>query len=114
MPEKILVIDDEPLILNAVERALSRVGYAVTPVKNVQQLDSILNNAHYDLLITDIYMGEESVDLIVQKVKEASPSIRVLYMSGTVDEDERRDFIEKPFKIDELRKKVRDILHEPS
>jgi two-component system OmpR family response regulator len=114
MPEKILVIDDEPLILNAVERALSRVGYAVTPVKNIQELAAALGNAPFDLLITDVYLGEESVDSIIQKVKEASPSIRVLYMSGTVNEDGRRDFIEKPFKIDELRKKVRDILHEPS
>lgn len=114
MPEKILVIDDEPLILNAVERALSRVGYSVTPVKNIRQLDSTLKDAPYDLLITDVFMGEESVDSIILKVKETSPSIRVLYMSGTVDEDGRRDFIEKPFKIDELRKKVRDILHEPS
>ncbi len=114
MPEKILVIDDEPLILNAVERALSRVGYAVTPVKNVQQLGAALDKAPFDLLITDIYMGEESVDAIIHQVKEASPSIRVLYMSGTVNDDGRRYFIEKPFKIDELRKKVRDILHEPA
>ena len=114
MPEKILVIDDEPLILNAVERALSRVGYAVTPVRNVQQLGAALDKAPFDLLITDIYLGEESVDSIIQKVKEASPSILVLYMSGTVNDDGRRYFIEKPFKIDELRKKVRDILHEPA
>ena len=114
MPKKILVIDDEQLILNAVERALSRSGYAVTPVKTRQQLGDALDRAPFDLLITDIYLGEESVDSIIQTVKEASPAIRVLYMSGTVNEKERRDFIEKPFRIDELRKKVRDILHGPS
>ncbi|MDH4231626.1 MAG: response regulator [Nitrospirota bacterium] len=114
MQEKILVIDDEPLILKAVERALSRVGYAVTPVKNAQELGAALNKAPFALLITDVYVGEESVDSIIEKVKEASPSVRVLCMSGSVKEDVCRDFIEKPFKLDELRKKVRDILHEPS
>jgi len=114
MPGKILVIDDEPLILIAVERALSRVGYTVTPAGNVKDLASALSNAPYDLLITDIHLGEESVDSIIQKVKETSPAIRVIYMSGMENEDRRRDFIEKPFKMDELRKKVRDMLHEPS
>ncbi|RPI35746.1 MAG: response regulator [Nitrospiraceae bacterium] len=114
MPEKILVIDDEPLILVAVERALSRVGYTVTPVDNVKDLDSALSNAPFDLLITDINLGEESVDSIVQKVKESSPAIRVIYMSGIVNEGRCKDFIEKPFKIDDLRKKVRDMLHGPS
>ena len=114
MPGKILVIDDEPLILIAVERALSRVGYTVTPAGNVKDLDSALSNAPYDLLIADVYLGEESVDSIIQKVKDASPAIRVIYMSGMENEDGRKHFIEKPFKIDDLRKKVREILHEPS
>jgi len=114
MPGKILVIDDEPLILVAIERALSRVGYTVTPAGNVKDLASALSNAPYDLLITDIHLGEESVDSIIQKIKETSPAIRVIYMSGMENEDGRKDFIEKPFKMDELRKKVRDMLHEPS
>jgi two-component system cell cycle sensor histidine kinase/response regulator CckA len=114
MPAKILVIDDEPLILVAVDRALSRVGYTVTPVVNIQDLDSALGNAPYDLLITDIHLGEESVDSIIHKVKETSPAIRVIYMSGMENVDKCKDFIEKPFKIDDLRKKVREMLHEPS
>lgn len=114
MPGKILVIDDEPLILTTVERALSRVGYAVTAVKNAQELAAALGKAPFDLLITDVYTGEEPLDAIIQKVRKTSPAVRVLCMSGVVDEDKCRDFIEKPFRIDELRKKVGDMLHGPS
>jgi DNA-binding NtrC family response regulator len=114
MPEKILVIDDEPLILTAVERALSRTGYAVATARDLQGLATALDNAPYDLLITDIHMKEESVDTIIQEVRKTSPSVRIIYMSGAVNKDNYRNFIEKPFKIADLREKVRVILHEPS
>lgn len=114
MSEKILVIDDEALILTAVERALSRVGYTLTTAKNMQEFISAIDNAPYDLLITDIYMEEVSVDEIIQRVRETSPAVRIILMSGAGNKDNYQNFIEKPFKIAELREKVRDILNEPS
>jgi len=115
MPEKILVLDDEPLILTAVEKALSRTGYAVSTARDMQALATALDNAPYDLLITDIHIkAAESVDAIIQKVKKTSPSVRVVYMSGAGNKGNYRNFIEKPFKIADLREKVRVILHEPS
>lgn len=111
MTNKILVIDDEPLILTAVEKALSRVGYAVTTAKNMKEISSALDNAPYDLLITDVHLEEDSVDAIIQKVKGTSPSVRVILMSGSGKKDNYHNFIEKPFKIADLREKVRDILH---
>lgn len=114
MSNKILVIDDEPLILTAVERALSRVGHAITTAKNMKEIVSALDNAPYDLLITDIHLEEDSVDAIIQKVKETSPAVRVILMSGAGNRDKYQNFIEKPFKIADLREKVRDILHGPS
>lgn len=114
MSEKILVIDDEPLILTAVERALSRTGYSLTTAKNMQEFDKALDNAPYDLLISDIYMEEATVDEIIKKVTETSPAVRVILMSGAGNKANYHNFIEKPFKIAELREKVRDILHEPS
>ena len=114
MPEKILVIDDEPLILTAVGRALSRTGYAVSTATDMRGLAAALDNAPYDLLITDIHMKEDSVDAVIQEVKKTSPSVRILFMSGAGNKDHYRNFIEKPFKIADLREKVRVILHEPS
>jgi two-component system, cell cycle sensor histidine kinase and response regulator CckA len=114
MPEKILVIDDEPLILTAVERALTRTGYVISTARDRQGLVTALGNAPFDLLITDIHMKEESVETIVEEVKKTSPSVRVIFMSGAGNKDNYRNFIEKPFKISDLREKVRVILHEPS
>jgi len=114
MAEKILVVDDEPLILTAVERALSKVGYSVSKAQSIKELDEVLRDAPFDLLITDVFMQEESVDGIIERVKKTSPSLKVLRMSGSLRADTDDDFIEKPFSIEALRRRVKDILYEPS
>ncbi len=114
MSRKILVIDDEVLILNTVEKALTKVGYMVIRAQNSLELDAAVREAPFDLLITDLHMENESADDIVRRVKQTSPAVRVLFMSGSTGSAGADDFIEKPFRLDELREKVRTFLHEPS
>ncbi|MBI5640711.1 MAG: response regulator [Nitrospirae bacterium] len=114
MAGKILVVDDEPLILTAVERALSKVGHGITKAQNMKELDEALRLAPFDLLITDVYMEDETSDTIIEKVRQTSPGIRVLRMSGSLGRDHYENFIEKPFSIETLRRRVNDILNEPS
>ncbi len=110
---KILVVDDEALILTAVQRALMKVGYRVFSATNMTELGTVLCEAPFDLLITDIHLVEETVEGVIQRVREGSPSVRVLLMSGTIHTDRSHHFIEKPFSISGLRQTVRDILDEP-
>lgn len=113
MQPKILVIDDEALILTAVERALLKVGYRVFSATNMAELGTVLGEAPFDLLITDIHLVEETVERVIQRVREGSPSVKVLLMSGTSHTDRSYHFIEKPFSISGLRQTVRNILDEP-
>lgn len=114
MPVKILVIDDEPLILVAVEKALSKIGYQISRAVDMRELSRALKEGPFDMLITDVNMAEDTVENIIKKVRKHSPSIKVLKMSGSPVKKSPAHFIEKPFRIDELRKKVGDILNEPS
>ncbi len=115
MAEKILVVDDEDLILAAVERALAKAGYSISCARDMKELDGAISNGPFDLLITDIFIREGgSLDEVVEKVRATSPSVKVLKMSGAVRRDMAEDFIEKPFSIEALRKKVKEILHGPS
>ncbi len=114
MSNKILVIDDEQLILTIIESALSKAGYAVTTAKNMKDIISAIDNAPYDLLIADLHLEEDSIDAVIQKVEETSPAIKIIFMSGTGKKAQYQNFIEKPFKISVIREKVRDILHGPS
>ncbi len=114
MSAKILVIDDELLILNTVEKALTRVGYSVARAQNMAELDAALRDAPFDLMITDLHMDEDTVENIIERVRQSSPDIRVLLMSGGSYRPDADNFIEKPFKLEELREKVRAYLNEPS
>ena len=114
MAKKILVVDDEALILTAIQRALSKVGYSISRAQNMKELEDAVKGAPFDLLITDIYMQEGSLEEIVEEVKKTSPSVKILMMSGSFNKDFSENFIEKPFSIEMLRKRVKDILHEPS
>jgi DNA-binding NtrC family response regulator len=114
MPGKILVIDDEILILNTVEKALAKAGYHVTSAQNTQELETALRDAPFDLMITDLHMEDDSVENIISRVKRSSPSIKILLISGSADRSSTDNFLEKPFKIDELREKVGSLLNEPS
>jgi DNA-binding NtrC family response regulator len=114
MANVILVIDDEPLILRTIDKALSKVGYSVFKAQNMAELEESLKNAPFDLLITDVYLEDDSVENIIEKVKRVSPSVKILKMSGSFPRNDSYNFIEKPFRIDQLRKKVKDILDQPS
>jgi DNA-binding NtrC family response regulator len=110
MSKKILIIDDEALILTAVERALAKVGYLTVKARNMQELAEAMAHGPFDLLITDVHLDEDSVEDIVKRVKESSPSIPVLMMSGSENIAKFRHFIEKPFSLEGLRNKVKDML----
>lgn len=115
MAQKILVVDDEDLILASVERALAKVGYSISCARDMKELDGSIAKGPFDLLITDVFIrGGGSLGEVIEKVKETSPSVKVLKMSGSEERDMADDFIEKPFGIEALRKKVKEILHGPS
>jgi DNA-binding NtrC family response regulator len=112
LPPKILIVDDEHLILTAVVRALLKVGYQVFSAKDTEELGTVLAKAPFDLLITDIHLPDQSVDHVIQRVREGSPEVRILLMSGGSDKERPYPFIEKPFSISGLRETVRKILDE--
>jgi DNA-binding NtrC family response regulator len=115
MAQKILVVDDEDLILASVERVLAKAGYSISCARDMKELDEALADGPFDLLITDIFIREGgSLGEVIEKVRETSPSVKVLKMSGAVKREITEDFIEKPFSIEALRKKVKEILHGPS
>jgi len=110
MKEKILVVDDEPLILNTINRTLIRKGYQVRTTPDAQSFLDELERETADLLIMDINLGELSSQTLVDRIKELAPNAKILFISGGTPEANVDYFLEKPFDIDDLRLKVRNIL----
>ncbi|MEJ2660462.1 MAG: response regulator [Desulfobacteraceae bacterium] len=118
--ETILLVEDEHSILNMAKLMLERYGYQVLAASNPG--DAIhLANAHdgeIHLLIVDVIMPEMNGRDLAQQVISLYPEIVCLFMSGYSGDvmahhgilDKGVNFIEKPFSMQDLAVKVRQVL----
>jgi DNA-binding NtrC family response regulator len=107
MPDRILVVDDEPNMLRLLKTILmDKTGYEVTTTNNPLEVAKLLQESHYDLVVTDLKMPlVDGIDLIgIVKNIEASMPIIVITAYGTIETAEEAiqkgayDFITKPFR----------------
>jgi DNA-binding NtrC family response regulator len=107
MPERILVVDDEPNMLRLLKTILmDKTGYEVTTTNNPLEVSKLLQESHYDLVVTDLKMPlVDGIDLIgIVKGIEATMPIIVITAYGTIETAEEAiqkgayDFITKPFR----------------
>jgi PAS domain S-box-containing protein len=118
--ETILLVEDEPGILDVVTLILEGLGYRVVAASKPS--DAIrLARAHdgeIHLLITDVIMPEMNGLNLARGIAELFPRVRALFISGYMDDilahhgfvREGIDFIQKPFSMQDFGSKVREIL----
>ncbi|MDD2716413.1 MAG: sigma-54 dependent transcriptional regulator [Candidatus Wallbacteria bacterium] len=116
---RILIVDDESIMLNALADTLKSEGYEIFTAGNGSTALKLLSDADFDLLITDLRMsGLSGLDLL-QKARELHPSLIVIVMTayGTVEaavsamKQGAFDFIEKPFSYDKIRFSIQRALN---
>lgn len=108
MIERILVVDDEPLMLSFLAEALKRQSYEVDLAENGKRALTLLRSRSYDLLISDMKMPEISGLELLRKAKELSPSLAVIMMTafGTIESAVEAmrlgayTYLLKPFTLD--------------
>ena len=107
MSERILVVDDEPNMLRLLKTILmDKTGYEVTTTNNPLEVSKLLQESHYDLVVTDLKMPlVDGIDLIgIVKNIDATMLIIVITAYGTIETAEEAiqkgayDFITKPFR----------------
>jgi DNA-binding NtrC family response regulator len=115
---KILVVDDENIVLNSCKRVLEAEGYAVTLATSADKAVEAMKEEQFSLILMDIKMpGRDGLSLM-REVKAGWPEIPVIVMSGyattdTISEVSKADaatFIAKPFTPDELLEAIRLVL----
>jgi len=117
--KKILVAEDNRLILETISHSLSREGYEIIKVNDGKECLAFLENTDVDLIITDLYMpyvnGNEVITILRDERKKTTP-ILVLSAAGAEDnvlkafELGADDFMVKPFSLVELNIRVRKLL----
>jgi DNA-binding response OmpR family regulator len=116
---KILVAEDEPIMLKTIELRLRKDGYDVTAVSDGREALKQIRENTPDLLITDIMMPYSSGLELVGAVKQELPSpIPVIILSAMGQEDVvvkafklgADDFLNKPFSPNELSLRVKRLI----
>jgi DNA-binding NtrC family response regulator len=113
-PKRVLVIDDEQIVLNSVSRVLAQAGFDVeVTLSGRQGLEWALNKA-FHLVITDIRMADMGGMILLKDIKRAKPELPVVLMTGYANVQSAlqamklgaADYVEKPFTPDQLLKTV--------
>jgi CheY-like chemotaxis protein len=115
---KILVVDDEPDILEFLQELLEQEGYSVTTTNKSEYLEPLRNGGLPDLILLDVFLsGKDGRDIVKHlKNQQETRHIPVIMFSAHPDARETAlaagadDFIAKPFEIDELLAKVASYL----
>jgi len=115
---KILVVDDEPVVLNSCRKVLEEDGFDVRLVPSADKALKVIKDEGFDLLLVDVKMPKHDGIYLMQKVKEQWPDIPIIVMSGYPTPDTITDgakmgaaaFIAKPFTPDELIKELRQVI----
>jgi DNA-binding response OmpR family regulator len=111
---KILVIDDDVLMLRMMARALVADGHEVTTATDGEQAMAMYNESRHELVITDIVMpNQEGLETILTLRRDDNP-VKIIAISGTDAEmlETARligadDVLGKPFRAHELVDRVR-------
>ncbi|MBN2188549.1 MAG: response regulator [Chitinispirillaceae bacterium] len=116
--KKILIVDDEPAIVELIETYLKKQGFEVLRAGNGNDALAIVKTGSVDLVVSDIMMpGMSGVELL-RKIREYSGTLPVLLATGfptmeTAIEALKAgayDYIAKPFHFEEIGEKVRRAL----
>lgn len=116
---KILIIEDEPLMLKALKFRLNKDGYEVEIAEDGMKALQILNEEDFDLIITDVMLpfnnGLEIVDFVKNKKKLNTPIVILSALGAenavldgfAIGAD---DYITKPFSPTELSVRIKRLL----
>jgi DNA-binding NtrC family response regulator len=115
---KILVVDDDAIVIKSCRRILEAEGFEVSTVPSADDALEAIKNYEFDLLLIDVKMPKRDGMYLMREVKKIRPEVPTIIMSGYPTPETIADvlhlganlFIPKPFRPDELMKSVRQVL----
>jgi DNA-binding NtrC family response regulator len=113
---KLLIVDDERIALRNLEHVMKKEGYDVTGTQSGPNAVKLLEEQQFDVVLTDLRMEKVDGMQILRKCRELYPDAEVVMITGYATLESAVEamkhgafyYIAKPFKLDEVRKVVRE------
>jgi DNA-binding NtrC family response regulator len=115
---RILVVDDDVIVIKSCRRILEAEGFEVTTVPSADDALEKIKMYDFDLLVMDVKMPKHDGIFLMREIKKNWPDIPIIVMSGYPTPETIADvfrlgavqFIPKPFKPDEFMKSIRQVI----
>ena len=115
---KLLLVDDDPFILEGIGEDLERNGYHVTRAASGEIAVDLLESARFDLVITDLVMDSTDGIQVLKKTRELNADAQVIILTGFGDiesaieamRNQADDFLLKPCESQEMLFRVKNCL----
>jgi DNA-binding response OmpR family regulator len=117
-PIRVLVIDDDPMQIELVERALSREGFELKGVSTLAEVSTTAKAFVPQLVLLDINMPESSPEQVIARIRDAVPGSRIVLYSAWDDSKLRGlagrlgadAFISKSESVFAIGSRLRDVI----
>lgn len=115
---RVLAVDDEPSICELVRTMLEPVGYEVTTVTDPKAAANLVRTGGFHLVLLDMMMPHQDGIETLKQIRDADGDVAVVVLTGYPSLEtavlamklEAMDYLQKPFKLDELRETVAGVL----
>ena len=116
---KILVVDDDAVNINLLERMLGRAGYCcVTSTQDSKAVWGLYRRNHYDLILLDLQMPGFDGFQVMNALRETEDSAGLFILVTSAEPGHKlrsiqagaRDFVTKPFDFAEMRSRIHAVL----
>lgn len=118
--ETVLIVEDDDSLRKLTRTILKQKGYKILEAENGEDALRIgeEHEGRIDLMITDVVMPKMNGKETAERLQPLYPQMKVIYMSGYTDDSivhrgvlaPRLNFLEKPFSLEGLARKVREVL----
>lgn len=115
---RILLVEDDTVLADALARALVQRGYAVDSVTNGVDADNTLSRQMYDLVLLDLSLPKLDGLQVLRRLRERKSNIPVLILTARDSLEDRvggldkgaDDYLVKPFDLPELEARIRALI----
>lgn len=115
---RILIVDDEPIVREAIRDWLVDAGYSVTTARTGEEALEIVAQQDFGLVILDVRLPGKTGIRVLEEMKEMKPDIKAIIITAYASPDMRTEamklgamhYLTKPIAPDQLEKLVQDAL----
>jgi CheY-like chemotaxis protein len=111
---RILVVDDDPLTVNFISNFLLKEGYEVTEAYDGAKAIELIENSHFDLVLSDVRMPQLDGVALALQVRSMHRNLPIILMTGVPSDITANLYnvpcLSKPLSLDDLKSNIERLL----